>query len=275
MLRLFWRCSVLVGLMCLLCLCGASRAENLRKDAPSAPQHYFLPENLRKDYAAQRVVRVGWFDQHAVFKEDGGKVCGYAPALLEAISRYTGWGFEWIPIPFEELADKLNNSDIDISCGMSYTPERAQQMTFSKLQAGFEITTLHVPQQSNVHFMDFKDFDGMRLGFYSGAYDQDIFRRMGRQFGFDFTIVEFDESLPMLRAVQDGSLPIPQADLDLGLDVEAALNRLSSEDRLLVSLHLNGGLRFRECAHLLGIPLGTALRRYHTAIGRVRDYLNG
>ena len=76
-------------------------------------------------------------------------------------------------------------------------------------------------------------------------------------------------------AVEDGSLPLPQPDLDLGLDVEAALNRLSQEDRLLVSLHLNGGLRFRECARLLGIPLGTALRRYHTAIGRVRDYLNG
>ena len=75
--------------------------------------------------------------------------------------------------------------------------------------------------------------------------------------------------------LEDGSLPVPQPDLDLGLDVEAALNRLSQEDRLLVSLHLNGGLRFRECARLLGIPLGTALRRYHTAIGRVRDYLNG
>ena len=206
MLRLFRRCGVLVGFLCLLCLCGASRAENVRKDTSVAPLHFFLPENLRKDYAAQRVVRVGWFDQHAVFKEDGGKVCGYAPALLEAISRYTGWRFEWIPIPFEELAEKLNNGEIDISCGISYTPERAQQMTFSKLQAGFEITTLHVPRQSNVHYMDFKDFDGMRLGFYSGAYDQDIFRRMGRQFGFDFSIVEFDESLAMLRAVQDGSV---------------------------------------------------------------------
>lgn len=79
------------------------------------------------------------------------------------------------------------------------------------------------------------------------------------------------DALPL----EDGSLPVPQADLDLGLDVESALNKLSPEDRLLVSLHLNGGLRFRECARLLGIPLGTALRRYHTAIGRVRDYLNG
>lgn len=78
-------------------------------------------------------------------------------------------------------------------------------------------------------------------------------------------------SLPL----EDGSLTVPQPDLDLGLDVEAALARLSPEDRLLVGLHLNGGLRFRECARLLGIPLGTALRRYHTAMGRVRDYLNG
>lgn len=206
MWRLFRRCGVLVAILYLFCLCGAGRAETARKDTSAAPLHFFLPENLRKDYAAQRVVRVGWFDQHAVFKENGGKVCGYAPALLEAISRYTGWRFEWIPIPFEELADKLNNGEIDISCGISYTPERAQQMTFSKLQAGFEITTLHVPQQSDVHYMDFKDFDGMRLGFFSGAYEQDIFRRMGRQFGFDFSIVEFEESLLMLRAVQEGSL---------------------------------------------------------------------
>ncbi len=206
MWRLFRRYGVLVAILYLFCLCGAGRAETARKDTSAAPLHFFLPENLRKDYAAQRVVRVGWFDQHAVFKENGGKVCGYAPALLEAISRYTGWRFEWIPIPFEELADKLNNGEIDISCGISYTPERAQQMTFSKLQAGFEITTLHVPQQSDVHYMDFKDFDGMRLGFFSGAYEQDIFRRMGRQFGFDFSIVEFEESLLMLRAVQEGSL---------------------------------------------------------------------
>lgn len=205
MSRLFRRCGVLMGVLCLLCLWEESRAEPVRH-AAAAPMHFFLPENLREDYAARRVVRVGWFDQHAVFKGDGGKVCGYAPSLLEAVSRYTGWRFEWIPIPFEELAEKLNSGEIDISCGISYTPERAREMTFSKLQAGFEITTLHVPLRSNVHYMDFKDFNGMRLGFFSGAYEQDIFRRMGRQFGFDFDIVEFDESLPMLRAVQDGTV---------------------------------------------------------------------
>lgn len=207
MARFDWKFGLLAGMLVLCCLCREARAENPQQEiAATAPFHFFLPETMRQDYAAQRVVRVGWFDQHAVFMEEGGRVYGYAPSLLEALSRYTGWRIEWIPIPFEELADKLNNGEIDISCGISRTPERARQMTFSKLQAGFEITTLHVPMQSSIHFMDFKDFDGLRLGFFRGAYEQDIFRRLGRQFGFSFDIVEFDESLPMLQAVRDGQV---------------------------------------------------------------------
>lgn len=206
--RVDWRYGLIAGVLCLLCFGLECRAGTLRHEAASnpAPFHFFLPENLRKDYAAQRVIRVGWFDQHAVFKEDGGRICGYAPSLLDAISRYTGWRIEWIPIPFEELADKLNNGEIDISCGISYTPERSREMTFSKLQAGFEITTLHVPLQSTVHYMNFEEFDGMRLGFFRGAYEQDIFRRMGRQYGFSFSIVEFDESRDMLDAVRNGRI---------------------------------------------------------------------
>lgn len=206
--RVDWRYGLLAGVLCLFCLGLECRAETWRHEAATNPTpfHFFLPEHLRRDYAAQRVIRVGWFDQHAVFREDGGKICGYAPSLLDAISRYTGWRIEWIPIPFEELADKLNNGEIDISCGISYTPERSRQMTFSKLQAGFEITTLHVPMQSKIHYMDFADFDGMRLGFFRGAYEQDIFRRMGRQYGFSFSITEFDESREMLEAVQKGTV---------------------------------------------------------------------
>ena len=76
-------------------------------------------------------------------------------------------------------------------------------------------------------------------------------------------------------SLEDAEPPAPQDGADLRLDVEAALARLSPEDRILVTLRLNGGLKFREAARLLGLPLGTALRRYHAAIGRVRDYLNG
>ncbi len=68
--------------------------------------------------------------------------------------------------------------------------------------------------------------------------------------------------------------PAPAGDPETRLDVEAALARLSETDRQLVTLRLNGGLKFREAAAVLDLPLGTALRRYYAAVGTIRNYLS-
>lgn len=59
------------------------------------------------------------------------------------------------------------------------------------------------------------------------------------------------------------------------LDLEQALDALSPEERQLVTLHLNGGLKFRELARMTGTPLGTVLWRYRRAIDKLRTLLNG
>lgn len=59
------------------------------------------------------------------------------------------------------------------------------------------------------------------------------------------------------------------------LDLERAFAALSLEERQLVSLHLSGGLKFRELARLTGVPLGTVLWRYRRAIEKLRILLNG
>lgn len=59
------------------------------------------------------------------------------------------------------------------------------------------------------------------------------------------------------------------------LDLEEAMAALSLEERQLVALHLNGGLKFREIAPMVGAPLGTVLWRYRKAIGKLREQLNG
>lgn len=59
------------------------------------------------------------------------------------------------------------------------------------------------------------------------------------------------------------------------LDLERAFAALSLEERQLVSLHLSGGLKFRELAQLTGVPLGTVLWRYRKAIEKLRILLNG
>ena len=69
--------------------------------------------------------------------------------------------------------------------------------------------------------------------------------------------------------------PVEYPDLDRRLDLEDAVAALPLTERQLVTLHLNGGLTFRELGELLEMPLGTALWRYRKAIGALRDMLNG
>ena len=57
------------------------------------------------------------------------------------------------------------------------------------------------------------------------------------------------------------------------LDIEAAMTALPSEQRQVVSLHLNGGLKFREIAQITDTPLGTVLWRYQKAIKRLQSLL--
>ncbi len=66
-----------------------------------------------------------------------------------------------------------------------------------------------------------------------------------------------------------------EEDTDERLDLNSALKRLSYDERRVVILHVNGGLKFREIASALEMPLGTVLWRYRKAIGRLRDILNG
>ncbi len=57
--------------------------------------------------------------------------------------------------------------------------------------------------------------------------------------------------------------------------VEAALRRLTLEEREIVTLHVNAGLKFREIADITETPLGTVLWKYQKAIGTLRNDLNG
>ncbi|MBQ8509267.1 MAG: sigma-70 family RNA polymerase sigma factor [Clostridia bacterium] len=76
-------------------------------------------------------------------------------------------------------------------------------------------------------------------------------------------------------AFDEASEPAAAEDAVEKLDLDAALARLTSEERQIVLLHIHGGLRFREVAAIVKEPLGTVLWRYRRALGQMRDYLNG
>jgi len=57
--------------------------------------------------------------------------------------------------------------------------------------------------------------------------------------------------------------------------VAGALALLPHEQREAVTLHLQGGMRFRKIAEFQRVPLKTALSRYHGGLQKLRTLLNG
>ena len=149
---------------------------------------------------------MGYFDQHGVFEGEGEHLSGYAVALLTAISRYTGWEYKWVKIRFDELAQRLDDGTIDLSCGISFTPERSRLYSFSKLRAGYENTCLHVSSMSDMHYMDLEAFNGMRIGFFTDSLQYDVMKRFAAQNGFSFESLFFEESNEMSQALAEGRI---------------------------------------------------------------------
>lgn len=208
--------TLLLSLLCLLLLGPQAAFPVSSGQAPPMTEkglplnrttfHFFSPEDIAANYRSPKIVRVGYFDQHGVFEGEGEQLSGYAVALLTAISRYTGWEYEWVKIRFDELAQRLDDGSIDLSCGISYTPERARLFDFSKLRAGYENTCLHVASTSHMHYMDLEAFNGMRIGFFADSLQYEVMRHFADQSGFAFEPLFFEESSEMVQALADGRI---------------------------------------------------------------------
>jgi RNA polymerase sigma-70 factor (ECF subfamily) len=78
-------------------------------------------------------------------------------------------------------------------------------------------------------------------------------------------------------ALEDAdSLPDYSADsISQKIDIEEALLSLSERDLRILTLHINGELKFREIASIMEIPLGTVLWAYQKSIKQLQRILGG
>ena len=57
------------------------------------------------------------------------------------------------------------------------------------------------------------------------------------------------------------------------LDIETAIAKLPEDMRMILTLHINSGFKFREIADILGFSLPAVYRRYKKAIKALRELL--
>lgn len=155
--------SILVLIMLLL-LPASVHASEMKSNGKTA-------QAMEKE---NKTVRVGYFP-YANFQEGGygehKQGAGYE--YLQKISYITGWKYEYVYGSFKECLDMLADGEIDILGSVSYTPERAEAISFSDYAEGTERYWIYTRENHlNLTDGDLKQLNGCRIGVEDGSYQK-------------------------------------------------------------------------------------------------------
>ena len=129
-----------------------------------------FPVKAAAETAPVKVVRVGSFEDTFNYCNEKGARKGYGYELLETLSGYTGWQFEYVTCDWSDCFEKLENGEIDIMGGISYTEDRAEEMLFSDEPMGEEKYYLYADlSRADISASDFKTLNGKKIGVLMGT----------------------------------------------------------------------------------------------------------
>ena len=129
-----------------------------------------LPVKAAAETAPAKVVRVGSFEDTFNYVNERGARKGYGYELLETLSGYTGWQFEYVTCDWSDCFEKLKNGEIDIMGDISYTEDRAEEMLFSDEPMGEEKYYLYADfSRTDISASDFKTLNGKKIGVLMGT----------------------------------------------------------------------------------------------------------
>ena len=143
-----------------------------------------LPVKAAAETAPAKVVRVGSFEDTFNYVNEKGARKGYGYELLQTLSGYTGWQFEYVTCDWSDCFEKLKNGEIDIMGAISYTEDRAEEMLFSDEPMGEEKYYLYADlSREDITASDFKTLNGKKIGVLMGAESEVMLTEWEEKYG--------------------------------------------------------------------------------------------
>ena len=134
-----------------------------------------LPVKAAAETVPAKVVRVGSFEDTFNYVNEKGARKGYGYELLETLSGYTGWQFEYVTCNWSDCFEKLKNGEIDIMGDISYTEDRAEEMLFSDEPMGEEKYYLYADfSRTDISASNFKTLNGKKIGVLMGTEPEEM-----------------------------------------------------------------------------------------------------
>ena len=143
-----------------------------------------LPVKAAAETAPAKVVRVGSFEDTFNYCNEKGARKGYGYELLQTLSGYTGWQFEYVTCDWSDCFEKLKNGEIDIMGDISYTEDRAEEMLFSDEPMGEEKYYLYADlSRTDLPTSDYKTLNGKKIGVLMGAESEVMLTEWEEKYG--------------------------------------------------------------------------------------------
>ena len=143
-----------------------------------------LPVKAAAETAPAKVVRVGSFEDTFNYVNEKGARKGYGYELLETLSGYTGWQFEYVTCDWSDCFEKLENGEIDIMGDISYTEDRAEEMLFSDEPMGEEKYYLYADlSRADISASNFKTLNGKKIGVLMGTEPEVMLTEWEEKYG--------------------------------------------------------------------------------------------
>ena len=143
-----------------------------------------LPVKAAAETAPAKVVRVGSFEDTFNYVNEKGARKGYGYELLETLSGYTGWQFEYVTCDWSDCFEKLENGEIDIMGAISYTEDRAEEMLFSDEPMGEEKYYLYADlSRADISASDYKTLNGKKVGVLMGTEPEVMLTEWEEKYG--------------------------------------------------------------------------------------------
>ena len=145
-----------------------------------------FPVKAAAETAPAKVVRVGSFEDTFNYVNEKGARKGYGYELLETLSGYMGWQFEYVTCDWSDCFEKLENGEIDIMGGISYTEDRTEEMLFSDEPMGVEKYYLYADlSRADISASDFKTLNGKKIGVLMGTEPEVMLTEWEEKYGLE------------------------------------------------------------------------------------------
>jgi len=173
--------------------------------------------------AAERTIRIPDYNMEGfIYTDDIGLRAGYSYEIFQEIANYTNWNYEYVKCDRSQCYEMLKNGELDIIDSCVYVEERANEINYSDISAGYGDKILITKRDNDKYNSDdLKNYKEMKIGIVDDSFWEDSLNKIVSQKGFKPQTVKFNSYEDTYKALDNGSV---DAILTMGMQVSKDYN---------------------------------------------------